>query len=395
MQSAKFLNSPVIGRVAGVLIMLACTTAGAADVRFNWTDGLRVRSDDKQWRLELGGRVNVDSAWYDDDITTLDDDTILRRLRPRLDAAYGEHWKARADYEFGDVADGWKNAWVQYAFNKHFDLRVGNQAVPFGLEEVTGSDDLAFMERPLATQLTPGLLTGALLRADNRDMSLSFGIFGNDVGNDDQRKLSGTSVTSRITWAPIRANKRVLHMGVSAEYRSADSGDSARFRARPESDATNIRLIDTHSITDVDSLIAVGAELAAGIGPALVQAEYISTQVRRDAGVDLDFSGWYVSTAYIITGERRHYKSHTGNFGDISPRGQWGAVEVAVRYGSLDLTDADITGGEEKNLALGVNWYLNSNCRLMLNYIDIDASPNSDGVNESPSLWQVRAQVGF
>lgn len=395
MQRTKFLNRPVIGRVAGVLAMLACATAGAADTRFNWTDGLRVRSDDKQWRLDLGGIVNVDSAWYNADVTPLDDDTIFRRLRPQLSAAYGEHWSARLDYEFGVVADGWKNAWIQYEFTKHFDLRLGNQTVPFGLEEVAGSADISFMERPLATQLTPGLLTGALLRADNHDMSLSFGIFTNDLGNDDQRKLSGTSVTSRITWAPVRASKRVLHMGLSAEYRSANSGDSARFRARPESDATNVRLIDTGSITDVDSLIAVGTELAAGIGPALVQAEYIGTRVSRNSGADLNFGGWYVSTAYFVTGEHRSYKSHTGSFGDISPRSQWGAVEMAVRYGSLDLTDADITGGEEKNLALGVNWYLNSNCRLMFNYIDIDASPNSNGVNESPSLWQVRAQVGF
>jgi|CXWL01.1.fsa_nt_gi phosphate-selective porin OprO/OprP len=395
MQRTTFLNRLVIGRVAGVLAMLACATAGAADARFSWTDGLRVRSDDKQWRLDLGGIVSVDSAWYNADVTPLDDDTIFRRLRPQLSASYGEHWKARLDYEFGDVADGWKNAWIQYEFTKHLDLRLGNQTVPFGLEEVMGSSDLAFMERPLVTHLTPGLLTGALLRADNQDMSLSFGVFGNDAGSDDQRKLSGTSVTSRITWAPIRANKRVLHLGLSAEYRSADSGESARFRARPESDATNVRLIDTRSIVDVDSLIAVGAELAAGIGPALVQAEYIGTRVSRNTGADLNFGGWYVSTAYVITGERRHYKSHTGSFGDISPRGQWGAVEVAARYGSLDLTDADITGGEESNLALGVNWYLNSNCRLMLNYIDIDASPNKNGVNESPSLWQIRAQVGF
>ncbi len=395
MQQTMFLNSPVISRLAGVLAMLACAAAGAADARFSWTDGLRVRSDDKQWRADLGGVVSVDSAWYDPDVTPLDDDTIFRRLRPQLSATYGDRWSARLDYDFGDVASGWINAWVQYKFNKDIDLRIGNQTTPFGLEEVMGSSDLALMERPLVTQLTPGLLTGALLRADNQDMSFSFGVFGNNAGSDDQRKLSGTSVTSRVTWAPIRANRRVLHMGLSAEYRNADSGESARFRSRPESDATKVRLIDTRSVDDVDSLITVGGELAAGIGPALMQAEYIGTQVSRSTGADLNFGGWYVSTSYFLTGERRSYNTHTGSFGDISPRSEWGAVELAVRYGSLDLSDGDVTGGEESNLALGVNWYLNSNCRVMLNYIDVDASPNRNGIDESPSLWQVRAQVGF
>ncbi|MEQ1800765.1 MAG: porin [Gammaproteobacteria bacterium] len=395
MQNPPFPVSRRIRQAACILLFAAAGSASGADTRFDWEDGFRVRSDDKQWRLELGGRMHVDSAWYDDDVTPLDNDVILRRLRPRLDVSYGKNWSARADYDFGDVADGWKNVWVQYRFNKHVDVRVGNQTVPFGLEEVMSSDDVMFMERPLATQLTAGLLTGALLRADNNDMSFSFGVFGNDLSDDDRRKLDGTSVAGRVTWAPLRANKRVVHLGFSAEYRDAGSGEAGRFRARPESDATEVRLIDTRSVDDVGSLLALGAEAAAGFGPALLQAEYISTDVSRDVGSDATLGGWYVSASYVVTGERRRYREHTGSFGDIAPRGQWGAVEVAARYGSLDLTDGDVTGGEESNLALGVNWYLNRNCRLMLNYIDVDASPNRDGVDESPSIWQVRAQVGF
>lgn len=395
MQNPLFPDSRLVRQLAGVLLVLIAGEAIGADTRFDWEDGFRVRSDDRQWRLELGGRAHLDSAWYSDDVTPLEDDFILRRLRPRLDLSYGKNWSARVDYEFGDVADGWKNAWVRYRFSKRVDARVGNQTVPFGLEEVMSSDDVAFMERPLATQLTPGLLTGALLRADNRDMSFSFGVFGNDLSDDDRRKLDGTSITGRTTWAPLRANKRVVHVGLSAEYRDASSGEAGRFRARPESYPTGVRLIDTRSIDGVDSLLTLGAEAAVGVGPALLQAEYIGSEVTRDAGSDVGFGGWYVSASYVLTGERRRYREHTGSFGDINPRGQWGAVEAVARYSSLDLSDGDVTGGEETNLALGVNWYLNRNCRLMLNYIDVDASPNRDGVDESPSIWQVRAQVGF
>ncbi len=395
MNNFSFAARPVHFRVLLALATMTLTTLGVADTRFDWEKGLRVRSEDRQWQLDLGGRIHLDSAWYNDDVTPLKDDTVLRRLRPRLELSYGNHWQARADYDFGDIAKGWKNAWIQYGFNKHLDVRVGNQPVPFGLEEVMGSDDVSLMERPLATQLSPGLLTGALLRADRRNMSFSVGVFGNELSSDDRRKFDGKSVTSRVTWAPVRSHGNVLHLGVSAEYRKADSGGTGRFRARPESYATTARLVDTRVITDVDTLLAVGGELAVGIGPALLQAEYIGSRVGRDAGTDVNLGGWYVGTSYVITGERRGYLRHTGSFGDIRPRSQWGAVEVAVRYGSLDLSDADVTGGEEKNLAVGVNWYLNRNCRLMLNYINIDASPNRDAVDESPSLWQVRAQVGF
>ena len=45
------------------------------------------------------------------------------------------------------------------------------------------------------------------------------------------------------------------------------------------------------------------------------------------------------------------------------------AWEVAVRYDTLDLTDGTLRGGEMTNMAVGLNWYLNANTRLMFDYI--------------------------
>jgi phosphate-selective porin OprO/OprP len=257
------------------------------------------------------------------------------------------------------------------------------------------SNDVMFMERPLATLLAPNILTGVLLRGDTRDMSYSLGFFGNGVDEEDRRRIDGKSVTARVTGAPIRKRRKILHFGVSAEYRNADSDEDARFRVRPESAVTDRRLVDTRTLEDVEDVLALGTEFAWAWKPVLVQAEYFATRVGRGTGPDVELDGWYASASYVLNGRQRPYFRHIGSFGEVDPRGRWGALELALRYGTLDLTDGDVTGGEETNLAAGINWYWNRNCRLMLEYLDIDADPNRDGVAESPSAWQARLQLGF
>lgn len=78
---------------------------------------------------------------------------------------------------------------------------------------------------------------------------------------------------------------------------------------------------------------------------------------------------------------------------------KWGAWEVAARLSYLDLNDGgDIKGGQETNLTLGLNWYLNPNLRLMFNYIrahveNRGTSPPVDKGNAN--IFQTRLQFAF
>ena len=43
-------------------------------------------------------------------------------------------------------------------------------------------------------------------------------------------------------------------------------------------------------------------------------------------------------------------------------------MELAARFDHIDLEDGDISGGEADRITLALNWYLNRNVRMMLDY---------------------------
>ena len=99
-------------------------------------------------------------------------------------------------------------------------------------------------------------------------------------------------------------------------------------------------------------------------------------QVQRDPGDTVFFYGGYLFGSWLLTGETRNYNPGTGEFDNIVPgsplgHGGWGAWELAARVSFVDLTDEDVIGGEQSNITLGLNWYLNERLRMQLNLIKV------------------------
>ena len=369
--------------------------AGAAETKFDLERGLRVSSDDKRWQLDVDARVDGDAARFKSDVTPLPDQKLLRHARLGLALGFGRHVSARVDREFGKVSPGWKNVWLQYRFNDRFALRAGSQAVPFGLDEAAGSDTLMFTERALGNALAPGILEGVMLRAQGAHWGASAGLFGNDISNDDTRKMDGRSAIARLAFAPINEERTTFHLGASIEYRDANTGASVRYRSRPEIEESSVRLVDTGTLAAVSRLLTAEADMAWAPGAFTLQIEAVRSTVKRDLAGDLTFQGANAAVSFVFTGERRSYRVGTGSFGSIKPRHKWGAIELAARVSRLDLEDGTVSGGVEDNVTVALNWYWTRGSRLAIDYVKIHASPNRNGIDESPDALLLRLQLGF
>jgi len=232
---------------------------------------------------------------------------------------------------------------------------------------------------------------------------------------------------------------KVLNSGSNG---NPDGGSQTlRFRDRPEIRVDGTRLIDTGAINaKTGSMWAVDME--GNIQNLYLEAEYATFTADRQCGslVALNnpvctssvavidhpsFHGWTIGASWIITGETKTYTPSAiaetqAGFGAPVPSrpfslagGSWGTWELVARYSDTDLnwrstqvavTNATgtsnligITGGEQRVLALGVNWYLNRNVRLMIddNIVSVKKGVAANLNRDSQDLNVVGARLQF
>ncbi len=374
------------------------------------TDGksLKFQSPSGDFSFQAGGRIDVDTAHYDQDKQDLGNGTDFRRARMYMRGTLARDFDYLFEYEFVDSAarnTGITDAWLRYKGFAPALLTVGNFKMPFGMEQLTSDNTTIFLERGVNDILTPGRGIGAELRSAGSNWSLAGGLFGEKPDGDvDKEGDEGRDVAARTTYAPILKPDTVLHLGAGVRRHDPnDSSNALRFRSRPESNLTGVYLVDTGILANTDDFVSTNAELASRWGPVTFQSEYMHTALERDdtAG-DADFSGWYAQAAWLMTGERRPYKVSEGVFDRVTPNGSiglggFGAWELAARLSEVDLNDSGIVGGQERNLTLAVNGYLTSNIRVMFNYIrvlELDR-PGNAANHDEPSILGTRLHIDF
>ncbi len=364
--------------------------------------GLEIASYDGQFAFELGGRLMLDMVHYDESLNTLGDGTELRQARIDMEGSIYADWAYEFAVDFADKNVDIKDAYISYMGFYPMQLQIGHFKEPFGLERLTSSKYISFMERGLLNEFTPGRNIGVGVRQYQDSWTFAGGIFGEAFDGDaDSEGNEGWAVTGRLTYSPWHNDLSTLHFGGALSRRWTSDEDTVKFDARPESHITDVKYLNTGKLSNTDSVDLIGLEAALVSGSWSLQSEYVLAKLNRDDGFsEPEFSGWYLFGSWFLTGESRNYKFKKGTFGQVNPGGRRGAVELVARYSTLDMDDADITGGRERNWTLGINWHINSQVRLMANYIlvnnNINADDNGDVFgNDDPALFQTRFQIDF
>lgn len=408
----------------GVTAILAALLAGAAlagttPLDATSEDGVLVfESDDGEFKWWFDVRAYVDAATYfddgplyrgEDDFDDPDDwddyedefsdffdsqnslpgGAFIRRARMALKAQLWGDWYSEVDMDFAEESAALKDAYISYRglFDGNGRIRVGNFRQPFGLEEVTTSRNLMFMERSQGTEpFVVGRRLGVEITGWKPDYRWSVSAFGSDVENYVKYANEPVSFAARVNFTPIHEEDSVLMIGGAGTMQKPtiiETDAEVKFNSRPETNISDTKFAYA-KYKDVDKYNVFGGELAYVNKRFMLQGEYMTAKVKfLDDDPDASTSGGYVYASYFLTDDMHRYDHRDAEFGRVIPNAASGAWEVAARFSTVDLNDEENgeMGGKSDAITLGVNYYPNANIKCMLNYgiIDNDVDANGRG----------------
>lgn len=370
----------------GLCASLFTTHAFADDVGDEFPSGY------KKIFPRVHGRIYVDGQSYTHSTTPLGTTVDVKAARLSLSGKVRPDWRYLIQYDF--AGKSLKDAWMRYEGWQGGRIRIGQYQEPFSIEELTSSRFITFIQRGLPNALVPGYNVGLEVQRRTKLWTATVGLFGERVGSKTSTNggNSGVGVTGRVTVSPVNRDREVLHLGLAATYRLTNNQHTMRIRTTPETPFTSVRYLNTGTLSNVHRYISGDVEAAAVAGSWSLQGEYIQTDVTRSGGLGrLKLYGAYGYISWFPTGESRNYQE--GRFRRVKPIHSLGALELAARYSFLDLNSGSVTGGKEEDATLGVNWYLNSHMRVMLNFVKVRA--HVAGRTETPNVYLARFQSDF
>jgi phosphate-selective porin OprO/OprP len=411
-----------------------------------------VQSPDGRFTFSVRGLGQLDMGYYDQDESanrlaaangpSLGSGANFRRAQLGIAGKLFGDWSYLFNYEFGgssgtEQQGRVQSLYLQYDGLKPLAFRVGAYPPPAGIEDGTGAADTIFIERNSPAEIARSLAGGdgrdavtALYAGDALFAALSY-----TGGKTTDSAVFGeqTALLGRVSDLVYSDNDASLLVGAMGAYvfnpafnaSGPASTHTVTLSTWPELtvDSTGARLVSTGAI-NAEHASAWGVEAAGQWRGLYAQGGYFGYEIERAGSTlsDPDFDGWYLQTAWVLTGETRKYNKANGAYSAPKPSipfslagGGMGAWEVALRYSDLDLNyneggvgsaaPADgVRGGEQKILTAGINWYPNSLVRFLLNWehVDIDrigttaipVTANAD-VGQTIDIFALRTQVAF
>lgn len=389
---------------------LAAEADKKVGMKYKWGPSPTFQSDDGQFALHVHGRVLTDFGHVSDNNGRQDRNaTTFRDVRLGADGTAFGDFKYKLQIDFSQNQVDIKDAFVQYTGWDPITISVGNywttnvldkwtSSLQVSLAEPAGFSEAFNIQRRLGAWIT---YQGSVFRVDA-------GAYGAALRIPDvQADSEGYAFSARAVYFPKIGDDIQLHFGASVLYRDYSpaaglDNNQTRLRARPQSSLSAFRYIDTGNL-NADHDLFWGVEAAAVWGPVWFESEWAQDKVKKITGKLDDsatFKGGYAGLGWFITGEKRGYKpgewDRTKVLRPVGKAGGWGALALVGRVDYVDLNDvtANIRGGKQLMLIGGVNWHLNDNMVIKVNYAHADvkdalsntAATNAQGKAKIDSL---------
>jgi len=352
--------------------------------------------------ISLTGRMHLDYRFNDSyengrgddrDTQSLSDQFELRRARLGVKGKFANDFK----YEIVGNLPGTATidvAFLDWAKYDAVQFRAGKFKQPFGLEQLTSSNNIALMERSYVDQTVPAKKVGfqimgspkagftyALSTFQPHDTELNIGggdrasgaargtiNFAEIIGNKeaimhiglagmDSSYTIGTASTSQTSGSVTDASG-TTQRGTISSFRTSGRGLNNSFRGQVNGEVCNSSIASPACASEFSALVenkAYGLEGILASGPFKLVGEYSAGNYRGTSQsnvVSYDTKTYYVEAGWFITGEKYAGSYKNGVFSSFKPtndfdidKGQWGAVELLFRAEGYDVDNVNISGG--------------------------------------------------
>lgn len=405
------------------------TAAKSAGVVKASEKGFTVQSADGANNVKLRGLLHIDGrALLSEDDTIVDDQFLLRRVRPIVEGTVGGIYDFRFTPDFAQGRTVIQDAYVTGRFAPGFQLTAGKFKAPIGLERLQSASDIRFVERAYPTQLVTNRDIGLQVAGNLLEDRLAYQVAYLNGSNDGRSSedFSDVEVNDDKEWAgrifaqPFANSDsfalRGLGFGVAGSYTSQEGNATQTLlpQYRTPAQSTFFKYRSAAVATGDRTRIAPQVYYYAGRFGLLGEWTEVSQDVAMPGtlGVredQVDTTAWQIQTAFFLSGEEESFKGYKPNSVFSLENGTWGGWEIVARYHELDIDDAAFDGGGDSfadplasarkasTIGVGLNWYLNQNLKWVLNYevTSFDGGAADGGDREDEEAILTRVAVGF
>ena len=389
-------------------------------------NGFTLQSADTNFALTFHGVVQTDNrTFFGDHGISGNDGFLLRKARPILQGTLLKDFDFLFVPEFGGSSVQILDANLNYRYAPWLQLKVGKFKTPISLEQLQGDANTLFNERSLVSDLVPNRDVGFQLWGDLGGGTLTYavGVF-NGVGDarnsgnadfEDHREFAG-----RVFAQPFKESKATALRGLGLGLGGSFGNTFSNATGLPNNngfltDGQQLFFAYTNGVVADGDHWRLAPQGYYYFGPFGLLGEYVISNQRVSRGAtsaNLEQTAWQVAASWMLTGEEATYGGVTPKHPFDLSRGHWGAWQLAARYAELDVDDKAFptfadprsSASGARSWAVGLNWYLNKNIRLMTSYSHTDfegggkstASAASGAVtHQDEDVWFTRFQLLF
>lgn len=351
---------------------------------------LILESKDQKYKIWYDARVQVDGAYFPGTpLNPIGNGLSIRRARFAVKSQFTEKWYGEFDMDISNSELELKDAYLEFSPNKNWGIQLGNFKEGFSMERNTTSRYLPFIERPNAVAtFAPSRHIGVAATYSKDWMFGMGGVHFQDIGDLEERTFSkdnnkdygvdeGVSFTGKLVAMPFYHDlTKGLHIGLAGSYRTPKSHEeirgTQRLSTRSLTSINRKKYMDTDIIPNVDHVTLTNFELAGYYKNFRFQSEYVLSSIHKKNDLPTEkFDGWYAYGSVLLFGGNFNYNTSEAEFTQLTRGKDWGDIELLFRYDYMSLNsrgDGVLMGGAGEGYTVGVNYHVNSNVKIMLNY---------------------------